>query len=246
MGNEDEKRMEKKHKSQSEGEGPKDYLAIYIFVAALAAFFVTGYFSLKVITEDRGLSQLIAVPEWIKDIEKYGEELLSKLPGGNELQTGKSLGAKDYIGLGHKYYRNKNFREALNEYKKAVKAEPENAEAHYWRGRTLLNTGQFDPADEDFKTAVKLKPDYAEAYDNLGWLSARRGDFAEGIVYLTKSLELRPENAWAHYNRGHMFLKKGDVKNALKDFEGACKLGFQEGCRAYEAYRDRGGINEGG
>ncbi len=246
MINEDERRMEKKHKSRSEGEGSKDYLAIYIFAAALAAFFVTGYFSVKVITKDRTLSQFIAAPEWLKDIEKYGDELLSKLPGGKELQTRKTLGARDYIRLGHTYYRNKNFREALNEYAKAVKAEPENAEARYWRGRTLLNTGQFDPAAEDFKTAVKLKPDYAEAYDNLGWLSARRGDFAEGIAYLTKSLELRPENAWAHYNRGHMFLKKGDVKNALKDFEGACKLGFQEGCRAYEAYKDRGGVKQGG
>jgi tetratricopeptide (TPR) repeat protein len=246
MVNEDERRMEKKYKSQSEGEGSKDYLAIYIFVAVLAAFFVTGYFTLKVITKDRTLSQFVAAPEWLKDLERYGNELLGKLPGGKELRTGKTLGAGDYMRRGHGYYRNKKFREALNEYKKAVESDPENAEARYWRGRTLLNTGQFDPAAEDFETAVRLKPDYSEAYDNLGWLSARRGDFAEGIAYLTKSLELRPENAWAHYNRGHMFLKKGDVRNALKDFEGACKLGLQEGCKAYEECRDRGGVKEGG
>jgi tetratricopeptide (TPR) repeat protein len=244
--NEDEKRMEKKDKSQSAGEGFKDYLAFYVFVVALAAFFVTGYFSLKVIMKDRTLSRFIAAPGWLKDIEKYGDELLGNLPGGKESQTGKTLGAGDYIRLGHRYYRNKNFRKALDEYKKAVEAEPGNAEAHYWRGRTLVNTGQFEPAAEDFKIAVKLKPDYAEAYDNLGWLSARRGDFAEGIAYLTKSLKLRPENGWAHYNRGHMLLKKGDVENALKDFEEACNLGFQEGCRAYEAYKDRVGIKEGG
>jgi tetratricopeptide (TPR) repeat protein len=243
---EDERRMEKKHKSRSEGEGSKDYLAIYIFIAALAAFFVAGYFSLKVITKDRTLSQSIASPEWLRNIERYVDELLSKLPGGKVLRTEKTLGAIGYLRLGHRYYRNKKFREALNAYEKAVESDPENAEARYWRGRTLLNRGQFDPAAEDFKTAVRLKPDYSEAYDNLGWLSARRGDFAEGIDYLTKSLELRPENAWAHYNRGHMFLRKGDLGNALKDFEEACKLGFQEGCTAYEAYRDRRGVKEEG
>jgi tetratricopeptide (TPR) repeat protein len=238
--------MEKKYGSYSEGQDSKDYLAICVLVAALAAFFVTGYFSLKVITGDRALSRFTAVPAWLKDVDKYGDTLLSKLTRSKELRTGKTQEARDYIRLGHRYYRNKNFEEALNEYEKAVRAEPQNAEARYWRGRALLNTGQFDPATEDFKTVIKLKPDFSEAYDNLGWLSARRGDYGKGIFYLTKSLELRPENAWAHYNRGHMFLKRGDMENALKDFESACKLGFQEGCEAYEEYRDRGGAKEGG
>jgi tetratricopeptide (TPR) repeat protein len=246
MVHEDEGKMEKKHKSYSERQDSKDYLAICVLVAALAAFFVTGYFSLKVVTEDRALSRFIAVPEWLKDVDKYGDALLNKLTKGKELRTSKTPEAKDLLRLGHRHYRNKNFQEALNAYEKAVVAEPGNAEARYWRGRALLNTGQFDDAAEDFKTVIRLKPEFPEAYDNLGWLSARRGDYGEGILYLTKSLELRPENGWAHYNRGHMFLKRGDMESALKDFEGACKLGFQEGCKAYEEYRDRGGAKEGG
>jgi tetratricopeptide (TPR) repeat protein len=195
--------MEKKYGSYSEGQGSKDYLAICVLVAALAAFFVTGYFSLKVITGDRALSRFIAVPAWLKDVDKYGDTLLNKLTRGKELRTGKTQEARDYIRLGHRYYRNKNFQEALNEYEKAVRAEPQNVEARYWRGRALLNTGQFDPATEDFKTVIKLKPDFPEAYDNLGWLSARRGDYAR----LTKNTET--EAVPRREDEGAMKKKKG-------------------------------------
>ncbi len=233
--------MESNDNSRSEAQASRDYLAIGVFLCALAAFFVTGYFSLKVVTGEGGLSRLMSAPEAVKDIQGYGERLISKLIRGREAPTRGGSDAAAHIRRGHRHYRNKNFQEALGEYDKAVKAEPDNAEALYWRGRTKLNTGQFDPAAEDFKTAVKLKPDYPEAYDNLGWLSARRGDYAEGIAFLTKSLELRPENGWALYNRGHMFLKRGEMENALKDFEMSCKLGFREACKAYEDYKDRAG-----
>jgi tetratricopeptide (TPR) repeat protein len=243
---EDEGNMEKNYRSYSERQGSKDYPAICVLVAALVALFVTGYFSLKVITEDRAFSRFVAAPEWLKGIDKYGDALLDKLIRGKESRTSKTPGAQYHIRLGHRQYRNKNFQEALKEYEKAVKADPGNAEAHYWRGRARLNTGRFDPAAEDFKTVVKLKPDFSEAYDNLGWLSARQGDYDEGIFYLTKSLELKPQNAWAHYNRGNMLLKRGDTENALEDFEKACKLGFQEGCKAYEEFKNQGGAKEGG
>jgi tetratricopeptide (TPR) repeat protein len=91
---------------------------------------------------------------------------------------------------------------------------------------------------------VRLKPDYVEAWDNLGWLASKQDRVEEAIAYLTRSVELKPENAWAFYNRSRLFFSKGDVASALRDAEKACSLGYQDGCRAYETYKD--GSGEGG
>jgi len=116
--------------------------------------------------------------------------------------------------------------------------DPRNAEAFYWRGRTLVSLGRLEQGVEDFKRAVQVKPDYAEAYDHLGWLASRRGDVDEGIAYLTKSIESKPENAWALYNRSRLLHSKGDLAGAMRDAEKACNLGYQDGCKAYETYKN--------
>ena len=237
--------MHNKEERHSTGRDSRDYLPIGVFILILVAFFVTGYFSLKVLTQDHALTQFTAMPEWIKSAEEYAEELVSRLTKGGELRTSNAPDAREHLRRGHRLYQRKNFLEALQEYNQAVRAEPGNPDAYFWRGRVFVNTGEMEPAADDFKTALKLKPDFSEAYDHLGWLSAKRAEYDQGIYYLSRSIELKPENGWAHCNRGHMLLKKGDLENARKDFERACKLGYQEGCKAYEESRDTTQVKDG-
>ncbi len=226
------------------GESSMDYPALCVFVGLVMALLVTGYFTVKNVDTDFGLSRGPYVQEWTKNIEEKVKGLLDEALKGLRVPGREGADAKSHLLKGYRLHRQKSYKEALAELNKAIEADPRNAEAYYWRGRTLVNLGQLEQGAGDFKAAVKFKPDYAEAYDNLGWLASRQGKVDEGIAYLTKSIEFKPENAWAFHHRSKLFFSKGDVASAMRDAEKACSFGYQDGCKAYETYKNRS--REGG
>jgi tetratricopeptide (TPR) repeat protein len=230
--------------SERDDERSTDYPALCVFVGLLIALFVAGYFALKNVDMDVGLRPGPYVQEWTRDIEEKVSKFLGEATKGLKIPGRESTDAKTHVLKGYRLHRQKSYDEALKELNKAVEMDPRNADAYYWRGRTLVNLGRLDQGVDDFKTAVRFKPDYSEAYDNLGWLAAKQGQVDEGIAYLTKSIEFKPQNAWAFYNRSRLFFSKGEVANAMKDAEKACSLGYQDGCKAYETYKH--GSKEGG
>jgi tetratricopeptide (TPR) repeat protein len=219
-------------------ERSRDYPALCVFVGLLVALFVAGYFALKNLDMALGFRPGPYVQEWLNDVEEKVKDLLGEATKGLKIPVRGSADAKTHLLKGYRLHRQKNYTEALEELNKAVDVDPGNAEAYYWRGRTLVSLGRLDQGVDDFKAAVKFKPDYSEAYDHLGWLAAKQGQVNEAIAYLTKSIEFKPENAWAFYNRSRLSFSKGDAANAMKDAEKACSLGYQDGCKAYEAYKN--------
>ncbi len=224
--------------SERKDESPRDYAALAVFVGLVLALLVAGYFAFRNVDADIGFNPVAYVREWAKDMEDKAKGLVGEATKALKIPAGESADAKPYVQRGIRHYRQKNYTEALAELNKAVAIDPQSAEAHYLRGRTLLGLGKVEQGADDFKTAVKLKPDYSEAYDHLGWLAAKQGQVEEGIGYLTKSIELKPDNAWALHNRGRLLFAKGDAAGAMRDAEKACSLGFQEGCSAFETYKN--------
>lgn len=229
-------------------KGPKvnsrDYPALCVFVLLIVALFVTGYFAIKNIDTGLGFRPGPYLREWTREIEEKVKGLLGESMKALQIPGRGGAEARAHLLKGYRLHRQKSYHEALAELNKALEIDPGNAEAYYWRGRTLVNLEKPDQGEEDFKAAVRLKPDYVEAWDNLGWLASKQDRVEEAIAYLTRSVELKPENAWAFYNRSRLFFSKGDVASALRDAEKACSLGYQDGCRAYETYKD--GSGEGG
>jgi tetratricopeptide (TPR) repeat protein len=224
--------------SKREDEHSVDFPALCVFVCLVIALLVTGYFALKNVDMDFGFRPGPYVQEWTRDIEEKVKDLLGEATKGLKIPGRESTDAKTHLLKGYRLHRQKSYNEALTELNKAIEIDPRNAEAYYWRGRTLVNLGRLDQGVDDFKAAVKFKPDYAEAYDNLGWLASKQSQVDEGIAYLTKSIEFKPENAWAFYNRSRLYFSKGDVAGATRDAEKACSLGYQDGCKAYETYKN--------
>jgi tetratricopeptide (TPR) repeat protein len=173
-------------------ERSKDYPALCVFVGLLVALFVTGYFALKNLDRNLGFRPGPYVQEWINDLEEQLKHLLGQATQGWNISGGESADARTHLLKGYRLHRQKSYLEALDELNKAIDVDPRNAEAHYWRGRTLVSLGRLDEGVGDFKTAVGLKPDYSEASDHLGWLTAKQGQVNGGIAYLAKSIELKP------------------------------------------------------
>lgn len=228
----------------SEGIAPReqkerDYLAVGYVVAVLVVSIVAGFLVSRGKVGDFLSSPGKSIVRWIRKSEARLKERLAEkakdiLPFRKSARDPKSL-----VTRGYRLYRKGKYKKALVELDKAIKLDPKNSRAYFWRGRVHVKTRRYDEAMSDFKSAVKLDPRYAPSYDNLGWLHGLKNEHDEKIRYLSKSIELNPKNGWAHYNRGRSYFIKGDLERALKDAKKACDLGYKQGCEVYKKYKHR-------
>jgi tetratricopeptide (TPR) repeat protein len=222
-------------------KGPRDTLAVGVFVVGLAALFVTGYFALSHLSKGIAFSPEKSISEWAGDLEQYGRDLLARVPGGLISGGDPVKEARRHLKRGYDLYMKNRLDKALEECAKAVELDPKNHQSYYWRGRVYTRLRRYNPALEDFRTAVRLKPDYREAHDNLGWLYERKQQYDEALSHLSRSIQLAPNNAWAYYHRALVLYEKGDMGRALEDARKACELKNPDGCRLYEEYKKKSG-----
>jgi tetratricopeptide (TPR) repeat protein len=211
-----------------------DLPAVAVFALGLILVAVVAFGWLSSMKGRGGLSPARQVSEFVNDIERQVVGYIAKIerlfgPGKSAKQK-----AKNYVLVGYRYYKERQFDKAIGAFDKAVKLDSESADAYFWRGRSRMSISRYDEAVADFKTAVKLNPAYVDAYDNLGWLYARAGNYHEGVSNLTKAIELKPDNGWAYYYRARIHHTMGEEDPAVRDAKEACRLGFQEGCTLYE------------
>ena len=73
-----------------------------------------------------------------------------------------------YFNMGNAYADLRQYPEAIESYKAAIKIDPELSKPHNNLGLAYAALKQLEPAAAEFNEAVRLKPSYAEAHFNLG------------------------------------------------------------------------------
>jgi tetratricopeptide (TPR) repeat protein len=113
--------------------------------------------------------------------------------------------AKPHHGLGVvliKYSEQYNNRALINpaikQFKKAVKLDPQFAEAHNNLGSLYRFQGKLQEAVDECVLAVRLKPDLLAAHKNLAELYERLGRKDEAIEAYTRVLNLRAQKGESH------------------------------------------------
>ena len=110
--------------------------------------------------------------EGSKDIEQSKKELTIWQAFMNA-KGDKEPTANDLLVLANLLYENNDFDQAIELYDKVVKAQPNNATAHFNLAFSYDKIGKTIQAIEHYSLAIKLKPDYAKAYNNRGLLYAK-------------------------------------------------------------------------
>jgi len=185
------------------------------------------------------------ISEWFEDLEGEAKALLDRVSVGDFFTRDSRRKAKAHLRTGYQLYSKNRADEALEEFEEAVRADPQNPEAYYFRGRALIRLKRDDRALDDFQRAVGLKPDYREAHDNLAWLYERKRNYDQALFHLNKSIQMSRDNAWAYYHRALVQFAKGEPTKAMEDAAKACELKNQDGCRLYEEYKKRQARPEG-
>ena len=149
--------------------------------------------------------------------------------------AGKSSGN---LSAGHRFFKQNDFKQAVAAYDLAIQTDPNNSAAYYWRGRAYNKLNLPDKAVADFRRTVELNPTHAEAYSWLGWFAEKDNRYDACVDYLTKAIELKADNSWSYYHRGRCNYQQGNKKEAARDADQACKLGYQQACKVVKQLKE--------
>lgn len=114
-----------------------------------------------------------------------------------------------------KLYDQKNAKDSVADFQKALKEAPKFYEAEYELGMAELSLGKPALAEKDERQAISLSEDqYALADVALGTLLLNRNQFANGEKILRRGVSLDPNSWLGQYELGRAFLSLNRVKDA--------------------------------
>lgn len=77
--------------------------------------------------------------------------------------------------------------------RKAVKSNPNSAQAHFELGSAYLGDSRYEEATRELKVAIRIKPDFSEAHCKLGMSYRELRRYEEASAALKKAISLNPE-----------------------------------------------------
>jgi Flp pilus assembly protein TadD len=133
-------------------------------------------------------------------------------------------GMKMYIrGTGK--IQERNYVDAINDLRQAVRLRPDLAEAFHNLGFALERTGDLKTAAKAYEKALILKPNYPSALNNLGFLLATtETDANKAISLCQRAVELQPDSASFRDSLGWALYKAGRSNEAVAHFQAALKI----------------------
>ena len=163
-------------------------------------------------------------------LELYVDRLVHLFRRRGDLQALKQLGLKAVsAGL---------MQKALDAFDRALAIDPQDAEAHSYRGVALAQLGRMHEALAAFDEALKINPQFAEAHYNRGVALTELGRTDEALAAFDRALAINPQDAKAHHNRGAVLAKLGRTDEALVAFDRALAINPQDA----EAHQNRGAV----
>ena len=92
--------------------------------------------------------------------------------------------------------------EAVKRFTKAIKSEPKNAEAYFWKAEASLSLPQVEVEQiiELYKKAIENDPVNAYYQSSLGFFCSENGRFNEAEAAYNKAAELDPDSSSQFYS----------------------------------------------
>ena len=110
------------------------------------------------------------------------------------------------------------------EYREAIAADPEHAEAHLELGLALADMGKAAEGLAELAIAVRLAPEDPMARQELASLLMDEGDYRTAIGHLREAARLDPESFETHLDLGLCYAQKGFYEEAERCYKTAAGL----------------------
>ncbi|MFZ0433291.1 MAG: carboxypeptidase regulatory-like domain-containing protein [Candidatus Acidiferrales bacterium] len=134
--------------------------------------------------------------------------------------------ARTLMAMGRKkLYVDKNPKDGLEDFRKAVAIAPTFYEAYYELGMAHVALSQPDDADASFRNAIALSQDkFGEADIALGTLLLNKNDNAGGEKLIRTGIGLRPNSGMGYFELGRALLNENRTPEAQNAAEKARSL----------------------
>jgi tetratricopeptide (TPR) repeat protein len=154
------------------------------------------------------------------DAEKRNKEIATLLDEYVRRYPDDPDGYFDRAGF---YLKGNRPKEAMEEYEKVLRFNPNYAQTYNSLGYYSLAIGEYAKAEDYLKRYRFLAPDQANPYDSLGEFYAAVGRYDDAEESLKKALQVKPDFYPAEGHLGTVALGRGDVRAAAEHFRRAAE-----------------------
>jgi len=151
-----------------------------------------------------------------------------------------------YFNLGVELFKKRKYKKAFNSFVKTTKINPDNAEAHYYKGCSLHSLNRFNEAIRALDNAIDIDPNKGNYYASKGNTLYLSNQYELAIQNVRKALQLEPNKHWWVLAQVHIYNKnfeeaskcidKAIISNPNNDFFKKLKLLINSGFKYGENY----------
>jgi tetratricopeptide (TPR) repeat protein len=136
-------------------------------------------------------------------------EVLSSIPDA-------SRSAKLYSALGYTYEQQKQYKNAIGAYRKAIELDRDNLDAIRGLAQNLVNDGQTDAALEQYKIIADANPEDAQTYLRMAEIYRKSGKFDLALESLKRAGTMVPDSIEVPYNMAVVYQAQGRYDEAIQ------------------------------
>jgi len=137
--------------------------------------------------------------------------------------TGRQVEARQHASRGGQLLYSKRYAEAENEYRAALRLDPQDGNLHSVLGLVLLDENNADGAIVEYHEALRLEPNNDLAHSGLGASLAIKRDWDGAIAEYREALRLNPYDGGTHSLLGTALAIKGDRHGAVTEYREAVR-----------------------
>jgi tetratricopeptide (TPR) repeat protein len=131
-----------------------------------------------------------------------------------------SRSAKLYSVMGYTYEQEKEYKKAIDAYRKAIELDRDNLDAIRGLAQNLMNDGQMDAALEQYKIIADANPEDAQTYLHMAEIYRKDGKFDLALDNLKKAQSMVQDSMEVPYNIAAVYQAQGrydDAEQILQD-----------------------------
>lgn len=121
--------------------------------------------------------------------------------------------------LGVFHYDRKEYEQAAGQFRRSIRLESANADAHTMLGLSLYHLGDREGAIRSLKQAVEVDPGAYKALRNLADLAREMGEMEGAEKWYQEALSVNPEYLPARANLGLLYFQQGRFNDAEEEFK---------------------------
>ena len=121
-------------------------------------------------------------------------------------------------GMGIGYASLGRYREAIEEFIKALKTEPDNPEIYVNLGLAYYKVDRYRESIDAYKKALELGYTSKSIHERLGTLYLISGEYDRAIQAFQATIQLDSKDPKSHFNLAIAFFMKGDKDSAWQEY----------------------------